>query len=75
MNFHCLIIFMSEYKIRAIYERPRVNVKVERGSTLTFTGDIYARKNYSTVKNLLKHAYLPHICILKEGILIQSILS
>ena len=66
---------MSEYKIRAIYERPRVNVKVERGSTTTFTGDIYARKNYLTVKNHLKLAYLSHICILKEGILIQSILS
>ena len=45
-----------------MYERPRVNVKVERGSTLTFTRDLslfylrvlslraYARKNYATLE-------------------------
>ena len=27
-------------KIEAVYERPRVNVKVERGSTFTFTRDL-----------------------------------
>ena len=51
-------------EIEAMYERPRVNVKLERGSTLTFTRDLsnivsvlytrvnlraYARKNYTTV--------------------------
>ena len=51
-------------EIEAVYERPRVNVKLERGSTLTFTRDLsnivsvlytrvnlraYARKNYTTV--------------------------
>ena len=44
---------MSVYRIKTINERPSVNVKVERGSTLTFTRDIYARKNYATVKNAL----------------------
>ena len=31
--------FTSVNEIKAMYERPRVNVKVERGSTFTFTRD------------------------------------
>ena len=42
--------FTRVNEIEAKYERPRVNVKVERGSTFTFTRDlpyvIYARKIY-----------------------------
>ena len=56
-------------EIEAMYERPRVNVKLERGSTLTFMRDLsnivsvlytrvnlraYARKNYTTVVINLK---------------------
>ena len=56
-------------EIEAMYERPRVNVKLERGSTLTFTRDLsnivsvlytrvnlraYARKSYTTVVINLK---------------------
>ena len=50
-------------EIEAVYERPCVNVKVERDSTFTFTRDppcivsilfthvrTYARKNYATVE-------------------------
>ena len=50
-----------------MYERPRVNVKVERGSTFTYTPDLvtfdtlslfylraYARKKYATVEIHLK---------------------
>ena len=32
--------FMLVNKIEAVYERPRVNVKVERGSTFTLTLDL-----------------------------------
>ena len=53
-------------EIEAMYERPSVNVKVERGPTFTFTRDlpyivsilftrvkftcVYVRKNYGTVE-------------------------
>ena len=55
--------FTSVNIVEAMYERPRVNGKVERGSTFTFTLDLpympctlftrlkfsaYARKNYAT---------------------------
>ena len=32
--------FTRVNEIEAMYERPRVNVKVERGSTFTFTRDL-----------------------------------
>ena len=42
--------FTRVNEIEATHERPHVNVKVERGSTFTFTRDlpyiIYARKIY-----------------------------
>ena len=58
---------MCVNEIQAMYERPRVNVKVERGSTFTYTPDLvtfdtlslfylraYARKKYATVEIHLK---------------------
>jgi len=40
MDFHCRVILLLVNKIEAMYERPRVNVKIERGSTFTFTRDL-----------------------------------
>ena len=63
MRTHLKFTFVNE--IAAMYERPRVNMKVERGSTFTFTRDLpyivffctpkqnlraYTRKNYATVE-------------------------
>ena len=56
-----LVNFTHVNKIEAMYERPRVNVRVERGSTFTFMRGLsyiasifflraYARKNYVTVE-------------------------
>ena len=36
VDLHCHVIFRVK-KIEAMYERPRINVKVEPRSTLTFT--------------------------------------
>ena len=60
------VYFTRVNEIEAMYERPRVNVEVERGSTLTYMRDLpynvsilytrahnlraYARKNYATVE-------------------------
>ena len=49
-----LVNFMHVNKIEAMYERPRLNVRVERGSTFTFMRGLsylasisfYARKIY-----------------------------
>ena len=55
VDFHCRVIFPCvNNEIEAMYERPRVNVKGERGSTFTFMHDssihcpyfIYPRKIY-----------------------------
>ena len=48
VDFHCRVSFTCGrrvkftcvYEIEAMYERPRVNAKVERGSPLTFTRDL-----------------------------------
>ena len=49
VDFHCRVMFPCEgtpvkftrvNEIEAMYERPRVNVKVERGSTFPFTRDL-----------------------------------
>ena len=41
-NFHVTrhVNFTRLKKMEAMFERPRVNVKVERGSTFTFTRDL-----------------------------------
>ena len=39
VDFHCRVIFTCVNEIEAMYERPRVNAKVVRGSTFTFTRD------------------------------------
>ena len=51
-------------KIEAMYERPRVNVKVERGSTFTFTRDLpyilstlFTRVNKIYVRNACRKNY------------------
>ena len=45
------------YEIEAVYERPRVSVKVERGSTFTYTRDLpyivsilFSRVKFSCVR-------------------------
>ena len=47
IDFHCRVIVPCERtlnlhvnEIEAMYERPRVNAKVERGSTFTFARDL-----------------------------------
>ena len=40
MDFHCRVVFMRVNKIKAMYDLLRENVKVERGSTFTFTRDL-----------------------------------
>ena len=37
VDFHCGVIVTCEHEIEAMYERPRVNVKIKRGSTFMFT--------------------------------------
>ena len=40
VDFHSRVIFPCVNEVEAMYERPRVNMKVERGSTFTFTRDL-----------------------------------
>ena len=40
VDIRCRVIFPCVNEIVAMYERPRVNVKVERGLTFTFTHDL-----------------------------------
>ena len=40
VDFHCHVMFTCANKIEAMYEVLRVNVKVERGSTLRFTRNL-----------------------------------
>ena len=39
VDFHCRVIFPCVNEIEAMYERSRMNVKVQRGSTFTYTRD------------------------------------
>ena len=39
-HFHCRVIFTRLNKIEAVDGRSRVSMKVERGSTFTFTGGL-----------------------------------
>lgn len=72
VNFHCRVIFPRTHvnftpinKIKSMYGKPRLNVKVERVSTVTFARELpytdsisfraqnlraYAEKNYATVE-------------------------
>ena len=40
VDFHCHVMFTCVNKIEVMYEVSRVNVKVERGSTLRFTRNL-----------------------------------
>ena len=41
VDFHCRVIFKSINKIEAMYERSRVNAKVEPRSTLPLSATLY----------------------------------